>query len=375
MNILFLDQFSDPGGAQQCLLELLPTVQSRGWRAQIGLPGDGELFGRIREIGFETASIDCGPYRSGSKSLTDMGRFLAETPRLARRIGRLANRIEADLVYLNGPRLVPAAALANLRIPILFHSHSYLGSGAIRSMVAAALRKTQARVIAACEFVAEPWRTCVAPERLSVIYNGVAGPSARSTRPGLKAAPNVGCIGRIAPEKGQLEFLRAASLIHAALPACRFTIHGTALFDDAGSRRYDAKVRAAALAVPVDFAGWTRDIYSALANLDLLLVPSTGHEATARVIVEAFAACVPVIAFRSGGIPEVVDHGRTGFLASSAEEMARMAIDLLAASPERRATITDAARESWRRRFTLDRYRQQVLDVMCRAGDIVAASR
>ena len=42
-----------------------------------------------------------------------------------------------------------------------------------------------------------------------------------------------------------------------------------------------------------------------MAGLDLLLVPSTGPEATTRVILEAYAAGVPVIAFPSGGIPEV----------------------------------------------------------------------
>ncbi len=134
MNLLFLDQFSDLGGAQKNLLELLPAVRAAGWRALVGLPGEGELFQRVRALGFEAERIDCGPYASGRKSAADFGRFLAGTPRLAAQMRRLAQRVDADVVYLNGPRLLPAAALAQFERPVLFHSHSYLGPGPARSL-------------------------------------------------------------------------------------------------------------------------------------------------------------------------------------------------------------------------------------------------
>ena len=52
------------------------------------------------------------------------------------------------------------------------------------------------------------------------------------------------------------------------------------------------------------------------AKLDLLVVPSTPADSTPRVIIEAFSAGVPVVAFAAGGIPEIVRDGQTGFLAS-----------------------------------------------------------
>src|SRR5205823_13796101 len=108
MRLLLLDQYSDPGGAQRCLLDLLPAIQERGWQAVVGLPGDGELFGRVRAMGFETARLACGPYSAGRKSLRDGARFLVESPRLARQIRDLARRLSADLIYINDPRLLPA---------------------------------------------------------------------------------------------------------------------------------------------------------------------------------------------------------------------------------------------------------------------------
>jgi len=366
MRLLLLDQFSDPGGAQQVLLELLAAIRERGWKALVGLPGEGEMFQRVRALGFEAERVECGPYASGRKSAMDLARFLKGTPRLARQIEEMAGRVEADLIYVNGPRLVPAAAGARLSAPVLFHAHSYLPPGATRILTGRCLRGMRAWVLGTCRFVAEQWRDYVAPERFSVVYNGVAGPGARArgTGAGGQGARSVGCIGRIAPEKGQREFLAAASIIHDAVPACRFFVYGAALFSAADALRYDADVRAAAAGLPVEFPGWTTDVYGALSNLDLLLVPSAAHEATTRVILEAFAAGVPVIAFRSGGIPEVVDHNVDGLLAGSTEEMARMTIDLLTGDPARLALMSQAAGETWRRRFTLDAYHRQVLELM-----------
>jgi glycosyltransferase involved in cell wall biosynthesis len=362
MKILFLDQFSDLGGAQQVLLELLPAVKARGWEALVGLPGEGALFDRVRALGFEAERIDCGPYASGRKSAADLARFAAGTPRLADQIRRLAARFDADLLYLNGPRLLPAAALARVPRPAVFHTHSYLNPGAVRRVTGLALRKLNARVFAQCAFVAAPWKRFVPARRVSVIYNGVAGPECYQERL-LHPEPRIGCIGRIAPEKGQLNFVAAAKRIHEALPEARFTIYGAALFDDPAARHYEAQVRANAAGLPLEIAGWADDVYAALSCLDLLLVPSTGNEATTRVILEAFATGLPVIAFRSGGIPEVVEQGRNGFLVDSVEQMAAEPVRLLG-SAESWTTISRGARETWQSRFTLARFHRQLLDAL-----------
>jgi len=163
MKLLFLDQFSDLGGAQKCLLDLLPAVS----HAVVAMPGSGPMFERVRALGFETALIDCGPYASGAKTAGDMARFIFEAPRLARQIRRLARR--ADLVYINGPRLLPAAALSGIRQPVVFHSHSYLPLGPARKLSGLALRRLRARVIASCRYVAQPWKPYV--RDISVVYN------------------------------------------------------------------------------------------------------------------------------------------------------------------------------------------------------------
>jgi glycosyltransferase involved in cell wall biosynthesis len=111
------------------------------------------------------------------------------------------------------------------------------------------------------------------------------------------------------------------------------------------------------------------DIYATLAEIDVLLVPSAPHEATTRVILEAYAAGVPVIARRAGGIPEVVDDGQSGYLADDAADMARLAV-LLLGDPARRAEMSRGARECWRRRFTLERYQCEAIHAIELAAGI-----
>ena len=297
------------------------------------------MFDRVRALGVETAQIDCGPYASGTKRSVDLARFVFDAPRLARQIRELADA--ADVVYVNGPRLLPAAALAGLRKPVVFHSHSYLPEGPIRKMCGLALRRMGARVIAACRYVADPW-TPYASE-ITVVYNGVAGPAHPLHR---REGPfTLGCIGRIAPEKGQREFVEVARIVHQTRPDARFVVYGETMF---ASPDYERQVRAAAAGLPVEFAGWAADVYAALAGIDVLLVPSAPHEATTRVILEAFAAGVPVIAFPSGGIPEVLAERS---LARSVEEMAAMACSNPAPSE---------------RRYTLERYRAKILEALGR---------
>jgi glycosyltransferase involved in cell wall biosynthesis len=122
--------------------------------------------------------------------------------------------------------------------------------------------------------------------------------------------------------------------------------------------------------------GWRDDVPSVLAGLDILVVPSSSRTATPRIILEAYAAHVPVVAFVSGGIPEIVIHNKTGFLVEppTVEALAARLEALLDAPGELRA-VADRAYETWKEKYTLERYRRDVLAVMGLTQTLSATGR
>jgi glycosyltransferase involved in cell wall biosynthesis len=286
-----------------------------------------------------------------------MVRFAMELPRLQADITRLARKLDVDLVYVNGPRVLTAASQAAKKL--VFHSHSLLSTRSARLLAAISLRKPTTHAIASSHFVAKPLAAVLPPERLSVIYNGVA--DYQGPRP-FRERITVGMLGRIAPEKGQLDFLHAARVVHQAMPECRFVICGNAQHS---TEDYVAEVHQSAADLPVKFLDWQKDVGPVLRELDLLVLPSSAVDATPRVILEAASAGVPVVAYPVGGIPELIQQGVNGLLsAESNPESLAASIRILLTDASAMIRLGGNARRTYESRFTLERYRQEVLAVL-----------
>lgn len=301
-RILFVEQFSELGGGQRNLLDLLPAVIDRGWNATVAAPDKGDLFEHARALGAHTARIGIGNYSVGRKTAGDAARFLFDTVAL----GRWIARQHFDLISVGGARLMPAAARGAValrdsnKLPraIIFQAQHFLGKSYAAGITARAIRRSQATVIANSEYVALQYCSAVSAGDLHIVYNGIAEiPFAeRSSGRPLR----IGLIGRIAAMKGQTGFLRAASMISRELPEAKFVICGAPMFSE---QAYVDEVHKLAEGLPVEFLGWRDDVAAVLTDLDLLVAPSTAAEATTRVILEAFSAGVPVVAYAIGGIP------------------------------------------------------------------------
>jgi glycosyltransferase involved in cell wall biosynthesis len=349
MKILFIEQFSEIGGGQRNLLDLLPAVRRRGWEAVVAAPGSGPLFEAARAEGASTVAIDTGLYGNGHKSAGDFFRFLRDTLRLRRWIARQG----CDLISIGGPRPLAAAALG-AQCPVIFQAQHFLAQQYAVRIAGWAIRRGHMTVVANSEHVAVQYRA-YAPVR--VVYNGVAEIPFASRGGSPK---RIGLIGRIAPMKGQTDFLRAAAMVAPRLAGARFVICGEPMFAPPG---YAAEVNRLAKGLPVDFLGWRDDVGEVLRGLDLLVAPSSEAEATTRVILEAFSAGVPVVAYAAGGIPEIVEDGRDGFLVREREPRA-LAGKILEIAGRDLAPVAARARQDWERNYSLERYQDEMTGIM-----------
>jgi glycosyltransferase involved in cell wall biosynthesis len=358
VNVLFLDQYSALGGAQQCLLDLLPAIEERGWSARVAVPPGGPLIDRLLACGIRADVLRSGPYRSGKKSAADLLRFAADVPAQTAAITELLRQSPTSLLYVNGPRLLISAALAARgRVPVLFHAHHCIGQRSAAYLEGAVLRQSGAMVAACCDAVAQPLRRWVPEERIHTIPNGTAdfGFCERTFERGREVL--IGIVGRISPEKGQVEFLHAASLLVAHVPHARFVICGAPLF---GDRDYYGKVLRMAANLPVEFLDWQEDVGVVMRSLDILVIASK-QEGMPRVLLEAFSAGLAVVAFPVGGIPEVIEQGVTGFLTT---DLAAGLIAVLQSDPAKLRAVTRNARCEWEQRYTLAAYRERITNLM-----------
>jgi len=131
---------------------------------------------------------------------------------------------------------------------------------------------------------------------------------------------NVGIIGRITPLKGHLHFIKAMARISRVVPRLKIWIVGDApASKEAYKEEVQVLVRRLGLWHCTEFLGNQRDIPGILAHLDLLVMATTTHEAFGRVVVEAQASGVPVVATRVGGVIDIIEDGKNGLLVPPAD--------------------------------------------------------
>ncbi|MDQ6884418.1 MAG: glycosyltransferase family 4 protein [Candidatus Dormibacteraeota bacterium] len=206
---------------------------------------------------------------------------------------------------------------------------------------------------------------------VTVIYNGanlqlftpLRGPARLEVRQGMAAALGVteawqdallACtVARLNPQKGLVDLVEAAARVIPAVPQARFVIIG------AGDLRPELEGRIAALglggrvllagAKPLDeIARW-------LGAADLFVLPSH-NEGLPLSLVEAMGAGCPAVATAVGGVGEVLADERAGLLVPPrAVDQLAAAIMRLLMDPERRRSMSAAARERVVTTFDVDR--------------------
>lgn len=161
-------------------------------------------------------------------------------------------------------------------------------------------------------------------------------------------------VGRLDPQKNQSAVIGAMTSVLGRFPRARLVLVGPVTIE-AYHQELRAQVARLGLASRVviipGYPVGDRRLIDAFAAADLFVLPSR-HEPFGIVILEAWSAGLPVVASRVGGIPGVIDDGRTGLLVEpeSVPELAN-AIGGLLSDPGRAAALADAGRREAKERY------------------------
>jgi glycosyltransferase involved in cell wall biosynthesis len=171
----------------------------------------------------------------------------------------------------------------------------------------------------------------------------------RMLLPGFGGGGYLAFLGRIAPEKAPDAAIRIAA--RSGMP-----LKIAAKIDDADKQYYEESIAPLLSGSHVEFVGeiGEREKADFLGNAAALLFPIVWPEPFGLVMIEAMACATPVVAYRNGSVPEVIDDGVTGFIVDD-EEAAVAAVGKLPSL--NRAQI----RHTFERRFTAKRMAEDYL--------------
>lgn len=215
------------------------------------------------------------------------------------------------------------------------------------------------------------------PSRVAVIPHGVSLPEpgkgavanlVSASGGNFSGHPIVAFFGRWSAEKGPTDFVRIAAAVHGRVPQARFVMTG----EGPEAEAVRAEIRGSGLEEVFCLPGFVDDVHAWIAAADVVVVPSR-LDGMPLILFEAQALMKPVVASRTGSIPEVIEEGVTGFVREPGDIGGfAEAICALLSDAELRRRVGAAAREyalrEHRKEVMLERYFQLFESLMARKG-------
>jgi glycosyltransferase involved in cell wall biosynthesis len=369
-TILFVEQQSWRGGAQRVLEAALDSVSDE-YHCVVAFPDQGPFRSALDQKNVETMDLPIGNYQPGQKSFLEGITFAWRSLYSAFKLVRVIRRRQIALLYVNGPRCLPAAVLAAWWTgrPTIFHLHLILNRRLEAGLVAWFSRRVSR--ILACSQAAAASLLDRAPKlsgKMQVLYNPLARPpdSGGRGKRGDGDQFTLGMVGRVTETKGHHLLLRALGDLPLELrEKLRLIVVGAPAPGCEPDSRYAAALRREAARLGLDsqiyWAGYQTDPGGFYETMDVLVHPALA-EAMCIVILEALSRGIPVIAARTGGIPEVVQDGVNGLLVSLEDSRAlSRALKFFLERSEVRERLRAGACRSLDRRFSMDVFSSNIL--------------
>ncbi|MEX0937249.1 MAG: glycosyltransferase [Pirellulales bacterium] len=345
-DVLVLCEYPTLLGGERSLLSVLEPLRSAGYAVAVACPGEGALADALAQGNVPTYPLSLhGP--DGRRRPLEQIRGDLE---------QLFRRTKPDLVHANSLATgrIAGPVAAKLALPSVAHlrdivklRRSEVGDlNQHRRLIAVSRATRDAHVAQGLD-----------PKTTSVVYNGVD--LARfQPRPasgylhrelGLPTDSHlIGTIGQIALRKGLDTLVAAAAEVARERSDVHFLVIGDCYSQKAESRELLASLHAAAqrgpLAGRLHLLGTRDDVEQILGELTLLVHPAR-QEPFGRVLLEAAASGLPVLASRVGGTPEIFHLPESARLVPPDDPAALSGavLELLKSEPARRS-LGEAAR-------------------------------
>jgi glycosyltransferase involved in cell wall biosynthesis len=351
-TILHTIDSEGPGGAETVLLNLATRLDTAVFRSIVLVPPNSWLSSRLKEQGVLVIEVSWkvwwdlrGPWK----------------------MIEVVRKHKVDLIHSHLPAQnfysCLVGAITRTKTLAMYHGPVELEwsqniKGRLRLWF---VRIAADGVVVVCDLVKRLLvRLGFEKDCIALVYNGIdASPYAAHAQPSLRRELGlppeqklVGMIANVRPSKGYDVFVRACAEVckkHSDV-----TFLGVGDVNEEVAAPIKLMCEQFSLGNHFRFLGFRSDVSRILKELNVFVLASTS-EGMPLAILEAMAAGTPVISTSCGGIPEVIDHERTGLLVPPSDHSAlSKAISRLLADPEYSGKLVAQAQDKFYKEFTLD---------------------
>ncbi len=308
MNILQILPRLDVGGVETGTLDLSRELVKRGHKVIVVSFG-----GRMVKELLSTKAIHI--------KLPVHKKSLFTILRMIKRLERIIKEERIDIVHARSrvPAIIAFFAARHTTANFITTAHGYYSKHLLSRIMGWGKFVIVASTVIGRHMIED---FGVPRERIKFIPRGVDLDKFKFNPIHNKVEYKIGVIGRITPIKGHTFFLQAIARVVRIFPKVKILIIGDAP-EDKPEYIENLKVLIRKLNIErfVEFLGSRHDIPKLMSELDLLVLPSIGQEAFGRVIIEAGASGVPVIATKIGGVVDIIENNKTGILVKPGDMM------------------------------------------------------
>jgi glycosyltransferase involved in cell wall biosynthesis len=364
MNILYLtDTGNIIGGGEFSLIDLLKNLRRDEFNPCVVMPFDGSFAEIVRGLGVPVIIVE-------SKKIKNPLNIFYSANAL-KQLSGIIKKYKIDLVHSNstgGISFLGSLAAKLKRIPFVWHVRT-MDQGVINFVQSLLATK----IVAISQATKNKFWWLPMKNKISVIYNGVDLRKFDMEVDRINIRKSLGCkedeslvgtIGRYHAIKGYEYIIKAAGIILKIFPGIKFFVAGLD-YNEENKTLISLKnsVNKLNLEDRIILSGKKDGVAEIISSLDIFILTSL-TESFGRVLVEAMAAKKPVVAFNVGGVAEIVEDGKTGFLVKARDyKVFASKIIYLLKNPEMAKTMGEAGRRRCEELFGIDLYVKRIQSV------------
>jgi len=326
LRVVFVSHSGSLGGAEKNLLELVENLTKKSVTCIVLLPSDGELASELRARGIQCRILGYQWWVHVGGAWNSLREFAYLQIRTLRnlvvlwQVVRLLLEWRPDVVFTN-TITVPAGAIAAriVRKPHVWLIEEF-GDENDRLVFDLGIRvstklmdKYSRSVLTVSEAVLRRYANYIARDKLFCTYPGISCQPKESgvSKERTGSTVRLAIVGIVEERKGQSDAVCALASLRKQGVEAELDIVGDAVPNY--MRKLQTTIMKEGLAPFVHFHGYLKKPSDVVIQSDIVLVCSRA-EAYGRVTVEAMCLRKPIVGTNSGGTPELIEDGITGYL-------------------------------------------------------------